>query len=182
MQYNYPHTIENGGGERLTFVKHVKDETGDYLEIENIVQPKAGPPMHVHFKQEETITVEKGKIAIQVPGKEPQYYEAGATVTFKPGETHKFWNAGAELLTGKGYIKPAHNTEYFLTQIFASTKANGGTRPGTFDAAYLLNRYKSEFDMIDIPVFVKKVIFPVVLFLGKLQGKHKKFKDAPQPF
>ncbi len=71
MQYSYPHTIDNGGGELLTFLKHVRDESGDYLEVENTVQPKAGPPMHVHFKQEETITVVKCKIATQVPGKEP---------------------------------------------------------------------------------------------------------------
>lgn len=181
MQYNYPHTVENGAGEQLTFVNHVKDETGDYLQVENFVQPKAGPPMHVHFKQEEGLTVVKGKLAAQVQGQEPKYYEEGDTVSFKAGVTHKFWNAGSEPLICNGYIKPANNIEYFLTQIYASTKANGGTRPATFDAAYLLNRYKSEFDMIEIPSFVKKVIFPLALFLGKLQGKHKKFKEAPEP-
>ena len=132
--------------------------------------------MHVHFKQEETITVVKGRLATQVAGKEPQYFDAGATVSFKPGEIHKFWNAGSEPLIGKGYIKPAHNIEYFLTEIFASTKANGGTRPATFDAAYLLNKYKSEFDMIEIPSFVKKVIFPLTLFFGKLQGSIRNLK------
>ena len=181
MQYSYPHTIDNGGGKLLTFLRRIKDESGDYLEVENTVQPNAGPPMHVHFNQEETITVVKGKIATQVPGKEPQYFEAGATLSFKPVRTHKFWNAGSEPLIGKGFIKPAHNIEYFLTEIFASTKVNGGTRPAAFDAAYLLNRYKSEFDMSDIPPFVEKAIFPLVLFFGKLQGKHKKFKDAPKP-
>lgn len=137
--------------------------------------------MHVHFKQEESITVVKGKHATQVHGQEPKYYEEGATVSFKAGEIRKFWNAGSEPLICKGYVKPAHNVEYFLTQIYASTKANGGTRPATFDAAYLLNRYKSEFDMTDVPSFVKNVIFPLTLFFGKLQGKHKKFKDAPEP-
>lgn len=179
--YNYPHAIDNGSGELLTFVKHVKDGSEDYLEVENVVQPNAGPPMHVHFKQEETITIIKGKMATQTPGKEPQYFEAGATVSFKPGDIHRFWNAGSEPLIGKGYVKPAHNIEYFLTQIFASTKANGGTRPGTFDTAFLLDRYKSEFDMFAIPPFVKKVIFPVALFFGKLLGKHKKFAGAPEP-
>ena len=179
MQYTYPHTITNGGGEQLTFVRRVSDENGDYLEVENVVQPMAGPPMHVHHKQEEAITVVKGKLAAQVPGQEPRIYEAGETISFKAGEVHKFWNAGTEPLIGKGFVKPAHNIEYFLTAIYDSTKANGGKRPGTFDSAFLLNKYKSEFDMTELPSFVKKVIFPVVLFIGKLQGKHKKFKDAP---
>lgn len=181
MQYTYPHTIDNGGGEQLTFVRLVKHNEGDYLEVENFVKPMSGPPMHVHFKQEESITVVKGQIATQIHGEEPKYFEAGDTVTFKAGVYHKFWNSGLEPLICRGFVKPANNIEYFLTQIYASTKANGGVRPATFDAAYLLNRYKSEFDMIDVPAFVKKIVFPLTLFFGKLQGKHKKFKDEPEP-
>ena len=30
--YTYPHTIENGAGERLTFVRRVEDPAGDRLE------------------------------------------------------------------------------------------------------------------------------------------------------
>lgn len=180
MTYNYPHTIESGGGERLTFVRHVESEDGDYLEVENCVQPNGGPPMHIHYKQEESITVVKGKLATQKPGEEPKYYGPGETVSFAAGEPHKFWNAGTEPLFGKGYIKPANNIEYFLTQIYASTKANGGKRPSSFDAAYLTTKYKTEFEMLEIPPFVKKVIFPLILFFGKLQGKHRKFKDAPE--
>ena len=48
-------------------------------------------------------------------------------------------------------------------------------------AENLLNRYKSEFAMLEIPGFVQKAIFPLVLFFGKLTGKDKKFADAPPP-
>lgn len=71
--------------------------------------------------------------------------------------------------------------EYFLTEIYKSTKANGGKRPGSFDGAYLATRYKSEFDMAEIPGFVKKFIFPATVFFGKLSGKHRKFRGAPEP-
>ena len=180
-QFNYPHTIENGGGEKLTFVRRVNDGTGEYLEVENVVQPNAGPPMHVHFNQEESITVVKGKIGIQHLGGKEMFFGEGETVTFKAGNAHRFWNAGSEPLIGKGYIRPAHNIEYFLSEIFRSTKENGGHRPGTFDAAWLLSKYRSEFDMYGIPSFVRKVIFPITILLGKLSGKHKKFTDAPEP-
>jgi quercetin dioxygenase-like cupin family protein len=181
-QFTYPHTITNGGGEQLTFTKRLKDERGvEYLEAENLVQPNAGPPMHVHFHQEESLTVVKGKIGVQHLGGKEEIYGEGHTVTFKPGEAHRFWNAGTEPLICKGYVKPAHNVEYFLTHIFESTKQNGGERPATFDTAYLLNRYKSEFQMYGIPAFVRKVIFPISLFFGKLTGKDKKFKHAPEP-
>ena len=55
---SYPRTIEDGGGERLTFVARRRDEHGELLEVRNAVAPGAGPPMHVHHLQEESLTVE----------------------------------------------------------------------------------------------------------------------------
>jgi hypothetical protein len=49
--YIYPHSIESGAGERITFVRRVLDPTGDRLEVENVVKPGSGPPMHVHNYQ-----------------------------------------------------------------------------------------------------------------------------------
>lgn len=180
-RYTYPHTIDNGAGEQLTFIKKVKDAEGDYLEVENLVQPNSGPPMHVHFKQDESLTVVKGKIGVQLSGGKEEFFGEGQTITFKAGEAHRFWNAGTEPMICKGWVKPSHNIEYFLTEIYKSTKAHGGKQPGQFDAAYLSERYKSEFDMPEIPSFVKKVVFPITIFVGKLSGQHKKFSDAPQP-
>lgn len=181
MQFQYPHTIENGGGERLIFKRLVQDPEGDWLEVENYVQPNGGPPMHVHHLQDEHLTVVQGKMGVEVLGEVPKYYEAGEGDTFKAGVAHRFWNAGSEPLVCTGWVKPPHNLEYFLTEIYKSSAANGGKQPGAFDAAYLLDRYRSEFDMLDIPGFVKKVIFPVALFFGKLQGKQRKFEGAPAP-
>jgi len=180
MTYTYPHKIDNGHGEEIIFLNYIHDESGDYLELENTVQPNAGPPMHVHFKQDESLTVVEGKLGVQVQGKDIEYYSAGETRTFRAGEAHRFWNAGTDVLRCKGWIKPAHNVEYFLSEIYKSTKANGGKRPSDFDAAYLMTKYKSEFDMNEIPSFVKKVIFPATLFFGRLAGKHKKFANAPK--
>jgi len=42
-----------------------------------------------------------------------------------------------------------------------------------YDAAYLLDRYKTEFRMLEIPAFVQGLIFPVALFFGNLMGKKK---------
>src|SRR5215207_3425479 len=43
--YTYPHTIENGAGERLTFMRRVQGPAGDRLEVENVVKPGSGPPI-----------------------------------------------------------------------------------------------------------------------------------------
>jgi quercetin dioxygenase-like cupin family protein len=181
MRFTYPHTIENGSGEEITFVRLIENEAGGMLEVTNRVQPGGGPPMHVHFLQDESLTVIQGKIGAQVAGQAPTFCGPGQTVTFTRGEVHRFWNAGDEELLCHGWVKPAHNFEYFLTEVYRSIKANGGHKPGAFDAAYLMSRYRTEFEMNEIPGFVKKVIFPITLFLGKIMGKYQKYSGSPTP-
>ena len=178
METLLPYTIENTTGEKLTFLRTTVRDGAEYLEGENEVLPNAGPPMHVHYKQDESFTVVSGKLGYQTWGEEKKYAGPGETILFKAGIPHKFWNAGSDTLRCTGYISPAGNAVYFLTQLFQSSNENGG-RPGIFDAAFLLHHYKSEFGMLEIPQFVQKVIFPIVLLVGKPLGKYKKFKDAP---
>lgn len=130
----YPYTIENGAGEKLTFHRLIRDPAGDWLEGENLVQPGAGPPMHVHYLQEEAFTVQQGRLGYQILGQEPRYASEGETVIFKPGEPHRFWNAGAKALRCTGYVKPADNVEFLLGALFASQRQNGGKRPDLFIA------------------------------------------------
>jgi len=180
MNITLPQTIENITGEKLTFLRIVIKDGVEYLETESEVQPNAGPPMHVHYKQDESLTVLSGKIGYQELKGEKKYAGPGETVLFKVGVPHKFWNAGNEPLRLSGYASPANNIVYFLSQIYRSMNENRG-KPGLYDAAYLLSRYKTEFRMLEIPAFAQKLIFPVVLFLGNLRGKKKKFADAPDP-
>ncbi len=179
--YTYPHTIENGGGERLTFVRRIQDPAGDSLEVENLVKPGSGPPMHAHNYQEESITVRQGRIGYQRPGEPPRFAGPGETVVFAPGEAHRFWNAGEEDLLGTGFVRPPDNLEYFLTAIYASQRENGGGRPDPFEAAFLMRRYRSEFQMPEIPAAVQRFVFPAQVALGRLLGKYKKYADAPEP-
>lgn len=181
MTWSYPHTIENGSGEQLTFVRRVSEPDGDRLIAHNLVLPGAGPPMHVHHMQAESLTVIRGRIAVQLLGEEPTEHGPGETATFPAGIAHRFWNAGSEPLECEGWIKPADNLEYFLSEIYRSTRENGGARPAAFDSAYLLRRYATEFDMLEIPPFVRRVIFPLALAAGYLTGKQKRFAEAPPP-
>ncbi len=178
---HYPHTIDNGAGERLTFLGVRHDERGEYLEVTNSVSPGAGPPMHVHFLQEEGLTVERGTLGYLTLGGEERRAQAGESVSFAAGEAHRFWNAGGDELVCTGFVRPPDNIEYFLTQIFASTRANGRERPRLFDGAYLTRRYRSEFAMLDIPKPVQLVMFPVVVAVGRLFGRHRRFAGSPQP-
>jgi quercetin dioxygenase-like cupin family protein len=178
---HHPHTIENGAGERITFVGVGRDEQGEYLEVRNTVSPGSGPPMHVHHLQEEALTIEQGTMGWQRLGEDEQRAVAGESVTFAAGEPHRFWNAGDDELVGSGHIRTPDNVEYFLTQLYASTRANGGERPRLFDAAYLTRRYRSEFGMTGVPQPVQRILFPLVVGVGRLFGLHRRFAGAPQP-
>jgi quercetin dioxygenase-like cupin family protein len=180
-RYTYPHTIENGAGERLTFVRRISGRSGDRLEGENLVEPGAGPPMHVHFLQEEVLTVREGRIGYQRPGEPEKFAGPGETVAFKPGEAHRFWNAGDGALLCSGHVEPADNVEYLLTELFESTKRNGGTRPDPFEAAFLMTRYRTEYAMLEIPAMVRRLVFPVLVTVGRLLGRYRRYADAPEP-
>ena len=177
----YPHTIDNGGGESLTFVARRRDERGEYLEGHNSVAPSAGPPMHVHHRQEESLTVQRGTLGYQRKGQPEQTALPGETVTFPPGDAHRFWNAGDDELLCTGVIRPPDNVEYFLGEIFASMKRHDGKRPGIFDAAYLSHRYRSEFEILEAPAPVRRLVFPMIVAVGTLLGLHRRFNGAPEP-
>jgi mannose-6-phosphate isomerase-like protein (cupin superfamily) len=179
MKVRLPHTI-NSAGEKITFEKSFVKDGVEILEGRVAIQPKGGPLMHTHHRQDESFTILSGSMAYQIAGEEVKYAYAGETVLIKAGIPHKFWNCGSDILECKSYVTPPENFVYFLTELYKSINKNKG-RPGIYDAAFLLKRYKNEFDMLEIPAFVKKVIFPIVLFFGNMTGKSKKFSNAPLP-
>ena len=137
--------------------------------------------MHVHHYQAEALTVRQGRMGYQRLGEPAQFAGPGDSVMFEPGEVHKFWNAGSDDLVGIGYIEPADSIEYFLGGIYESRKASGGVRPNPLDVAFLARRYRSEFGMAAIPAVVQRVLFPVLVAVGTLLGRYRKYSDAPAP-
>lgn len=181
MNITYPHTIDNGQGEKIIFHSVQQEPGGDRVIVENFVTPGRGPLMHTHFLQDEALTVVKGKIGYEVMGGGKQYAGEGDTVFFTRGTPHRFWNAGDEVLNCTGWIKPANTIVFFLSAIYDAQKKSGNEQPEKFDAAYLMTRYAKEYDLPLIPAFVKKTIIPATYMLGKILGKYKKFEDAPEP-
>ncbi|MCA9564480.1 MAG: cupin domain-containing protein [Myxococcales bacterium] len=181
MGFEYPHTIDNGRGERLTFVARKRDEKGEYLEVTNEVSPGSGPPMHVHYRQREGLTVVSGRMGYQILGQEPVFCEVGESAEFESGVPHRFWAEGDETLTCKGFIRPPDSIEYFLGSIYRLVRESKDGRPDSFGSAYLLHRYRNEFGVNDIPQFVQRLIFPVIRRIGVLRGKDRQFADAPPP-
>ena len=176
----YPYTIDNGRGEQLTFLGVTSGPDGIRADADGVAQPGAGPPMHVHYLQEEAARVVSGRLGYQVLGQEPKFAGPGDLIVWPAGTAHKWWNAGTSELRMTGWCKPPGNIEFFLSTLFASTKRHGG-RPALFDAAFLMTRYRSEYAMLEVPAVVRHVVVPMLFAVGRVLGKYKKFQDAPEP-
>ncbi len=180
MKITLPYTIESGQGEKIIFKEIISEPDGDKVIIEGYCSPNAGPAMHVHYKQDEGLTVVKGKMGCQTLGQEPVYYREGQEVVFLRNTPHRFWNAGNDELIISSWIKPANSIIFFLSTLYAAQKKSGSSRPEVFDAAYLMVRYKNEYGLPELPAFVKNVIMPITYTLGTFTGKYKHFTDAPE--
>ena len=180
MTSNYPLSIENSIGEKIVFIREEKTSNGDKVFFEGFCNPGCGPTFHTHLIQDEELTVVSGKMGYQYFGQAPQYLSAGESVLLKRGSTHKFWAEG-EPLHVKCWVSPANSFVYFMTALYEAQNKSGKGQPETFDGAYLTTRYGSEYDIPEIPTFVKKTIIPLTYFIGRVLGKYKKFKDAPEP-
>jgi len=177
----YPVTIENGAGDRITFLGRVSGASGDLLVVENVLHPGGGLPMHVHHHQTERLTVRTGRLAWQRAGEPPAYAGPGETVVFAPGEPHRYWNPGEGELRCTSSIDPAGNAEYVLAALYDSQKRSGGKAPDPFDTAFLARRYRSEFTMTAVRPLQERFVFPLLLAVGSLFGKFDRFADAPRP-
>lgn len=181
MTITLPHKIENGHGETLIFQEIIEGPDGDKVLTEGFCRPGAGPPMHVHFRQDEGFTVVSGRLAYQTPGEPAAYLTEGQSVMFPRNHPHRFWNAGETELHIQGWVKPANSLIFFLTALYAAQRRSGNARPEAFDAAYLMTRYRSEYDLLELPWFVKRIVMPLTYAIGMSLRKYDKFKDAPPP-
>lgn len=171
----------NTGSERLRLLRAIGEGPGARLEGEAIVQPGGGPPLHVHRFQDEGFEVVEGRVGYQLKGGEPQYAGPGEHVTFPAGVAHRFWNAGDDVLRANAWVSPAGNFAWFISHLHDSIRRNGGEKPDFFEAAFLLHRYRSEYDMLAVPEPMKRFGFPLVVALGRLLGKYRRYADAPEP-
>src|SRR5688572_16617745 len=101
----------------LVTLKVTGRETGGALCVfEELVQPQAGPPPHVHLKEEETFAVIDGTFSL-THGDRAVTATPGAVVYIPRGTVHSFKNIGespGRLLVS---ISPAGLEECFLNEI-----------------------------------------------------------------
>ena len=155
-------------------LRRVRDADGQIiLTLDGSLPPKAqGPPPHIHFHQLEEGTVKAGTLGARV-GNRTITVPTGGRAVLPAGVVHTWWNAGEDLLEFSGRAVPAGDLDRYLQAIFAVVNAGLPGRPPLFYIAHVLWRHRRNQVLTMPPVFVQRIVFPLVIALGHLLGKYR---------
>ncbi|MHB8508454.1 MAG: cupin domain-containing protein [Candidatus Dormibacteria bacterium] len=170
--------------ERVTFLKTASESAGEVLEI----RAEAGatpnrPPMHVHSRQTETFVVEAGRMSFSIDAREGTAGE-GETIVAPAGAAHTWWNEGPDELVVRATLEPAARFETFLETIYGLTsggRVSSNGVPNPLQAAVIFHEFRDEWVPVFLPWPVRKLVFPVLAFIGRLCGYHPWYPEfSPQ--
>lgn len=100
-------------GDRYTIKASGEDTGGAFALFEAIVPPQAGPPPHVHHREDEAFYVLEGEVLFHADGRS---FTAGpgAWVTLTKGSLHHFKNTGTTPARMLILVTPSGLEKYFL--------------------------------------------------------------------
>jgi quercetin dioxygenase-like cupin family protein len=166
--------LENRHTGEILRMRRVRDAEGQtVLTIDGSLPPRAsGPPPHVHFHEREEGSVKAGSLGARV-GNKKIVVPAGGAAAFPAGVIHNWWNAGEDLLGFSGRAIPAVDLDRYLQAIFAVVNASPSGRPSIFYLAHVLWRHRHTQALAAPPRAVQRILFPVVLLVGRVLGKYR---------
>jgi mannose-6-phosphate isomerase-like protein (cupin superfamily) len=166
--------LENRHTGEILCMQRMREADGQVvLTIEGSLPPHMdGPPLHQHFQEREEGMVKAGMLGARVGDKE-LIVPAGGSAVFPAGVAHKWWNAGEDLLELSGRVIPAVDLDRYLQAVFAILNASSTGRPSVFYIAHALWRHRQTQASLVPPRFVQRILFPVVLLIGRILGKYR---------
>jgi len=160
-------------GERLT-LRRIKTDNGvEELRLTgSLPAHRQGPPLHVHFEEDERGEVVSGTVSALVDST-LLVIKAGESGHFPKGIAHRWWNDGDEGLGLRGGVTPAVDLDRYLQAMFEVLNAGPPNRPPIFYMAHVLYRHRKTQLALVIPRAVQQILFPIVVLLGTVLGKYR---------
>jgi hypothetical protein len=168
-------TIENKHTGETLRMQRVREASGSlYLSLEgSLPSGGEGPPPHRHVAELEEGVVTSGTLGANVAGKK-LVISAGGSASFPSGVVHSWWNEGEDTLFFNGRATPAVDLDKFLQALFAVINSGAkGKPPPIFYLAHVLWRHRRTQVVVVPPVVIQRVVFPLVLSVGRLLGKYR---------
>jgi mannose-6-phosphate isomerase-like protein (cupin superfamily) len=143
------------------------------LELRGSLPPhREGPPMHVHYVEEEQGRVTAGRLSVEVDGRRIEA-GPGEIVRFPKGVPHRWWNAADQPVAFEGHSRPLADLDRYLQAVFEVMNAGTSVRPPLFYLAHLALRHRRTQAALVIPRPLQMVLFPVVVAIGTLLGRYR---------
>src|SRR6476659_3522310 len=116
-------------GERLALRRIKAGSCIEELHLTGSLPPhRDGPPLHIHFGEEEHGEVISGTLAASLDGKQ-FLVEAGGSARFPNGRAHRWWNGGDKELVLRGIATPAIDLDRYLQAMFEVLNAGPPGHP-----------------------------------------------------
>src|SRR5262245_48455101 len=159
-------------GMRVTCRENAASSRGEVLSFDLWMRGSSTPPpMHVHPRQEERITVISGSVRSR-SGDVDRVLTPGDTVVSPPGEPHTVGPAGDEDAEMLAELRPALDYEHFVERVCALDKAgyiNAKGRGNPLRLATAGGRH-AEFFLPRIPTGVQRTVEAGMERLARLIG------------
>jgi mannose-6-phosphate isomerase-like protein (cupin superfamily) len=159
-------------GERLT-LRRVKRGNEIWLELRGSLPPhREGPPMHVHFAEDEEGRVTSGSLSA-VTDRRRMTLGPGESASIPRGVVHRWWNEGDEPLEFEGYARPVVDLDCYLQAIFEIMNAGPDGRPPLFYIAHAALRHRHTQAVVIMPRPIQAVLFRVIVAIGTVLGRYR---------
>lgn len=133
---------------------------------------REGPPLHLHFQEDELVEVVSGTASVQVDGQR-LVLTAGESVRFPRGKVHTWWNDGDEEVVIRGVTTPVVDLDRYLQAVFEVLAAGPPDRPPLFYMAHVMHRHRKTQFTPFMPRALQQVLLPILVLLGTVLGKYR---------
>jgi len=160
--------------ERARLVETSLESGGARLVLAVTAKPtEVGPPMHMHPRQTETFSVERGRLTYVLGSSKPAVAGPGDVVVVAPGISHTWWNSGPETLEMVGRLEPAGRFQTFIETIYGLIRDGKVTShgiPNTLQMAVIAREFREDVVFTTIPGAARMVVLPMLAAIGRIRG------------
>jgi mannose-6-phosphate isomerase-like protein (cupin superfamily) len=154
---------------RVTCRESAASSGGELLSLSFWMRGGATPPpMHLHPRQEERITVVSGSVRSRI-GPADRVLAPGDTVVSPPGESHTVGPAGDEDVEMIAELRPALTYERFVERSFALDRAGYVNAKGRGNPLRMATAkpHEAEFFLPRIPIGLQRALLRTLDWLGR---------------
>ena len=165
--------LKNRHTGELLALRRVKRGDEIWLELKGSLPAHSqGPPMHVHYAENEEGHVVSGALSAVIDGRRITA-GPGESISIPHGQAHRWWNEGDELLVFEGHARPVVDLDRYLQAVFEIMNAGPAGRPPLFYLAHVALRHRHTQCVLIMPRPLQAVVFRLLVALGRVLGRYR---------